>query len=46
MSLQLSSARQITLSVLGRWNAHRELHILPDEKFEISRVIVEGFNMV
>lgn len=35
-----------TVGVLGTWNTHRQLHILPDERFEISRVITEEFNMV
>lgn len=35
-----------TVGVLGTWNTHRQLHVLPDQRFEISRVITEEFNMV
>lgn len=35
-----------TVGILGTWNTHRQLHILPEERFEISRMITEEFNMV
>lgn len=35
-----------TVGILGTWNTHRQLHVLPDEKFEISRMITEEFSMV
>lgn len=35
-----------TLGVLGTYTTHRQLHILPEERFTISRVITQELNSV
>jgi tRNA A37 threonylcarbamoyladenosine synthetase subunit TsaC/SUA5/YrdC len=35
-----------TLGIIGTYQQHRELHVLPEEKFEITRVIMEEHGQV